>query len=663
MRKPFKLGKPDELIIPFTINNVESKEEDISASESVDLPKFDILKLPFSLLANDVKKMAENLCLPLQSIYGDGTKSLVLYIGQALQNYKNKGNQIPCVLPASCQNIRHSGFNFQLKLKKRIINIIDTVNGEKKHFSYNISIELYLQNGESQNYSAIVESDKVKNFSWLNRATNCLAKLPDEKDAKIKLLKMIQECIETQNVPTEIIYPNAGWRFIENFGWRYVYGSGTIGIQGNDIHTRRRDEEFMFPKGSYTQLTIFNDVLDAMKICKSKCASTILFLFTHMATISTFFEEGGYPINFILGIVGVTNSRKTSLTLAMTRIFCQKKKVADAEFTATAAGIEKTLSIYKDAPIFIDDFHPEETRSQQLAQNKKLETLVRFYGNRVPKKRMDDYSGTEEKFFPIQGVCVMTMELIAGVQSSLSRIMAVEIDKKEVQNSLLSYYQKKEWILSTHIFDFILWGTKKQNAIIQTIANQVPQLRTQYQFEYQRFGEMFAVFHLSAQFIGDYGKSRDFWTSEESAAFVRECDCVTISVLRNMEEKIKKADKGTLTLHALMEAIETKKIEPIGLNEETCKIKAVSYEDETRIFIQAKLLKKLVEEYCSFYKIEMFFISEDEIISALARLEVLDVYEKNGKRERARKLPIQHGNHLRYLYIIKEKLQNKIDEI
>lgn len=107
----------------------------------------------------------------------------------------------------------------------------------------------------------------------------------------------------------------------------------------------------MFPTTSLTPYEIFNNAMNMRKICKNRFASTILLLFTHVSTMTTFFEERGFPINFILGIVGVTNSRKTSLAMEFTKIFSEKKKMADAEFTATDAGIEKTLSKYKDAPI------------------------------------------------------------------------------------------------------------------------------------------------------------------------------------------------------------------------------------------------------------------------------------------------------------------------
>lgn len=661
--KPFMLEKQDELIIPFTINNAESEDGEKTESESGGLEKPDILKVPFSFLTDDVRQMAQNLCLPLQSIYGNATESLFPYIGQALQNFKNEGHEIPCVLPTVCQNFGNGYFNFNVILKKKTIHITDTENGEIGKISYHVNVDVYLKNGQIQNYEAHVESDKIKSHTWLTHATNSLAKLPKEKDERKAFDDMIQRCIESQNVPIELIYPNAGWRNIPDIGWRYVYGEGAIGVKGRNIHTKKCDENFSFATKQISQSEIFREALEIRKICRSYAASTMLLLFTHASTMETFFEEVNFPINFVFGIVGVTNSRKTSLALEITRVFRQSKKQADAEFTATSAGIEKTLSKYKDAPILIDDFRPGETRADQKKLNERLESLVRFYGNRIPKRRMDDYSANTEKFFPIQGLCVLTMEIIAGVQSSLSRMMIVEIDKNEVRNDALSYFQKNPWILSSHIYDFIVWETENQNFIMQTILSQMPCLRMQYKFEFQRFGEMYAVFHIVANFLGYYGKNRGFWNTVESDLFVQECDAITLSLLRNMERKLKKTDKGIIVIQALAEAIENGKFSVTKLNSESCQARSIIYEDNTRIFVQTKVLKKIAEEYCMNYKIETVFISEDEIISALDRLEVLDVYEKNGKRERARKLPIQHGNHLRYLYIIKEKLQNKIDEI
>nr|WP_305137463.1 hypothetical protein [uncultured Schaedlerella sp.] len=118
-----------------------------------------------------------------------------------------------------------------------------------------------------------------------------------------------------------------------------------------------------------------------------------------------------------------------------------------------------------------------------------------------------------------------------------------------------------------------------------------------------------------------------------------------------------------MVAHALIEAIEHGILTPVKLSNESCAKKELAYEDSTRYFIQTKFIKKIAEMYCSKYKIEVQFINDEDILTALERHEILEIIDKGACRERSRKLPIQLGNHLRYLYLRKESLYAIINEI
>lgn len=660
---PFSFEKP---IIPFSFeNNENQKEEKVEKDKNDNHISPNLIHtsmiLPFEFASHEIVQTTSEICSQLQPILGDDAKYFAPYLGNALKNYTDSGNTISFNKTKISKKSHKNCFNFTLTLLRKIMKFFDTENGEEFEISYAFLITLLLRNGEIKKYEYEVIGDKVKSFTWVNIATNGYAKGPNDKTETIKYQEMVQESLEISNVPTEYVYPNAGWRKIPNIGWRYVFGTGAIGIEGNLIHTQNQDEIFMRPTEQLSQKIIFEKAIGMCKICKSSSASTMLFLFTHAATLETIFENSGFPINFILGIVGITNSKKTSLALQMCQVFHRDKKIADAEFTATAAGIEKTLSKYKDAVIIVDDFRPGETQADQKKLNERLESLVRFYGNRVPKRRMDDYAGVK-KFFPIQGVCVLTMEIVTGVTSSLSRMMLVEINKKEVEDSTLLFYQQNPWILPSHLFDFIQWETENLDLILNSISSQIPILRTKYRFEFPRFGEMYALFNLMSKFIGQYAEDRKFWSSEQSDAFVQGCDDLTLSLLRTMEKRMRNYDKGLLVAHALSEAIEHGILTPVKLNSESCAKKELAYEDSTRYFIQTKIIKKIAEMYCSKYKIEIQFINDEDILTALERHEILEIIDKGAGRERSRKLPIQLGNHLRYLYLRKESLYAFINE-
>src|SRR5699024_9454154 len=84
----------------------------------------------------------------------------------------------------------------------------------------------------------------------------------------------------------------------------------------------------------------------------------------------------------------------------------------------------------------------------------------------------------------------------------------------------------------------------------------------------------------------------------------------------------------------------------IQVNPRRCKCGVTSY-----------YLKQLADRRLGMLNKSFSIYSDDELFMLLENLDVLEVEERNGKRNRSRKLPIQRGNALRYLYIKKEKVQ------
>ena len=56
-------------------------------------------------------------------------------------------------------------------------------------------------------------------------------------------------------------------------------------------------------------------------------------------------------------------------------------------------------------------------------------------------------------------------------------------------------------------------------------------------------------------------------------------------------------------------------------------------------------------------------VNQNELISLLEKLGILDIRETDGKRERSRKLPNPKGNTRRYLYIKKGRLKKLLDQL
>lgn len=604
-----------------------------------------------------------------EKIYGDTASGFVQYFAKALDDYGVDKDLEKIIPPIDKVNIQQrSSLNFRLRLQRIIEYVYDTEEGEEFKRQYNIRVDVYQQNGRMVSFDAKVESHKVKDINWLKSATDSLATLPKGKEQTEEFCGMVQQCIETSDVPREIIYPNPGWRDVPDIGWRYVFGEGVVNGHNGLIHTSPKHHKLMINGNRLGLKETFKKANGMMGICKNRVASTELFLFTHATMLSTLFEKAGHRINFLFGICGVTNSRKTSMTLAIAKVFGRddpSRFKADAQFAvATRCGIETMLSVYKDAPIIIDDFKPGANPQEQRELDRKLDELARFYGDGIAKKRMTDFlRDKDKKYFPIYSGCVLTMEIVTGVQSSVSRMFITEIDVKEVDNDVLRYYQENPWILSTHIYDFLAWATDRFHDIIWCISKKFGEFRQENKFEVARYAEMYALLKVTALLISQYAVERRFWDESESECFLAQVGDMVVKELYSMGDRLKKHDKSSILLKTLDEAINSANTVFTWLTTESCAKGESCYEDNNFYYMQTKKLLQISKEYCSKYLEREQIVTDSEIISLLEKLGLLDIRETNSGHERSRKLPISKGNAKRYLYIKKDRLEELLSQL
>lgn len=548
--------------------------------------------------------------------------------------------------------------NFSLRLLRIFRKFTDTETGECEERSYVMEILVRKLNGVTKIYTTKVSEEKVKEVQWLKKATGSLATIPSNKDERIEFERVVQQTIEDETVPEEFVYPKAGWRNVPSIGWRYVYSDGAVGFEGLPVHAEGKNYQMHIRESELGKIEIFRDMLGMADICKNSGVSQTLLLYVHACMMATIFDLAGHPLCFVYILQGITNSRKTSLVTAVAKIFNRERLIADAEFaTATRCGIEKTASLYKDAPVLIDDFKPGATASQQKEMDRKLDELIRLFGNRVAKKRMTDFASNGGKiFFPVGGGCILTAEILTGVSSTLTRAFVTEIGIEDVDNGVLEYFQTQKWILPTHMYDFLTWVTANFDKVRGFIEINFPKYRNGTTFRYGRHNEMFATFLCTAQILMWYAQDRNFVSAGEKEVFLEETEANVLRILRDLQDSICEKDKGRIILQALTEALELKQMIAAPLNENTCSQKNEVYENTDFYFVRCQTLRKLTDQYCRNYQ-RPELVSDDELFMLLENLQILDVEERDKKRVRSRKLPIQRGNTLRYLYLRKGKIK------
>ena len=555
--------------------------------------------------------------------------------------------------------------NFGLGLRSHIQEIKDTAQGEKSKDWYGIQVAVRKINGSIELYDATVEAHKVKAVDWLKHSTRSLATMPMDKPEKEEYRRKVQRCIESPNVETERMYQRAGWRQLPNEILAYVDASGVIGCDSLKAWCKDTTQKLQVATEFLGKKELFQKALEQKRICFDHRASLILFLFTHASMISTLFEVAGHPIKFLVGILGPTNSRKTSIAIAICKAYWEMGTKSDAEFTtATKAGIEKEISRLKDGVAIIDDLKPGITKTQQNNLNEKFDQLIRAYGDRVSKKRMLDFSGNpDDKYFPVGGGCVVTMEQFTGVMSSLSRIFVTEISKDDVDNNTLSYYQEKSWIMGTHLYDFLDWTSCNSNRVLCEIGSRFDYFRKQKKWYFERYAEMYATFMIVAFLLTQYAIDREFFDEIEAKYFLEEVESIVVKELDEMEQRLRQYDKGLVVLEAIGDALETGKLQPLEDTPNNCKLKKACYINEHFIFLQLRLLHNIVYDYVHENHMNVHFQSKEEILQLLLQRKVIESRDYGGITENVHKLPQPKGNTKRYLHILRDRLREELKDI
>lgn len=637
-------------------------EENPQATGKTDVAKMKIEPVGFA---------SEKIAWIVERFMGDlsDCPGFAPFLANAILAYEKAGGDVSGIISTKKNKSKKEGLNFTLELKRCISNIYDTENGEEAVREYSVMINVFTKMGREKRYHVRIEADKIKDPNWLKKATDSMATDPVAMGKKAQFQTLVQGCIEkTDDVPHEIIYQNAGWRNVHKLGWRYVCGEGAVGEKTDLVHTASQRYRLAIDQSRLGSKEIFQNMIGMMDICKTRAASTELLLFVHTAMLATLFEKAGHKISFLFGINGVTNSRKTSMTLAIAKVFGRDEPSglkADAQFAiATRGGIESTLGMYKDAPILIDDFKPGSNRQEQREMDRKLDELARFYGDGVEKKRMTEFLPDKiKKFFPIYGGCVLTMEIVTGVLSSISRMFITEISVDEVDNERLKFYQKNLLILPTHLYDFLSWVTERFDETVEYISDRFEKFRGEYKFEVARYGSMYSTFKVTALLISEYAVGKGFWDRKEQESFIRSVERMITKELFAMGSRLKNCDKGTLLLKAIEEMLQNTMLTFYSLSPENCANGETCYEDGSFYYIQSKILMQIAQNFCMKYNERDQIVNQNELISLLEKLGILDIRETDGKRERSRKLPNPKGNTRRYLYIKKGRLKKLLDQL
>lgn len=562
--------------------------------------------------------------------------------------------------------------NFALRIleEKRIIteiiNEANEVTGHDEEEKWKIEIVQ-----KEKSFKGWISHDKIWQFSWIQNVSNGWA-IWDERIEVKRLLKIyINRLIMEGDYKTVVEYTIPGWKWFDNGTICYLTADGPIGYVGSNL---KADDKFRLLTKSESKVETIQKYLDMRRIIPGNEGNAVLLqCYSLMSLLTSLYKKSGTQIEFSVALIGRSNSKKTTCGEIFTRIFGRTKSaVPDINFSSTEAAIYEVMDKKADQMVMIDDLTPSDNSSTAKEKARKLEAVVRAYGDRVPRRRSTSFSASKnvKEFVPINGCALLTGEVFPGGKSSRSRVVVLRFESGDVDDGVLYQYQQELSVLPNFAKLFLEYVTPRVAEIMQVIAVEHETARRQMkgQLQLPRFVDAYACFCGITRIFSDFLVDENF-LDRQCAENLLLCDReYMFDIIRQNDDEVSVISPAILIVQALKEGLEKGRIQKRFVSEICAKGNAcfenTLIELEDVYAIRSADLWQCAREYADFHRIYFPYNSGKSIIGVLKEEDLLSI-KKEGKEHRAAQKIVANGDTLnpRFLCLLKEKVRKIWDEM
>ena len=343
------------------------------------------------------------------------------------------------------------------------------------------------------------------------------------------------------DLPREVCSLYIGW-LTTNGQARYYVGEGDF-YQSHHIPQlpdSRRVEVFKAGFG-FREVGHCKDVIE------------ILFLFAHTAYTNYFLGKAGCPMRTLLFLKGRTNSLKTSTASALANIFSTNLNDCGIRLSSTQASLREYVVYLRDNVVLVDDFS-NSMGADNIAMERNAEMIIRAVGDGKFSSVMSTSESKKINTRLVRAAVVLTGEEMLNLsQSSLFRILTLEVEQGTFDGNVLRHYEDKQ-ILREYFALFVSFLTEVNLQVVEYCQTTFPKYRDYYKSKLTvpRFIDFAAIMTLQADIVGFFAQ----WCglSEQYASEYRErsTSCL-VSILAEHQAKSQQQDVVKKFLQALFQ--------------------------------------------------------------------------------------------------------------
>ena len=279
-----------------------------------------------------------------------------------------------------------------------------------------------------------------------------------------------------------------------------------------------------------------------------------LLLLMHLGPLFELFRQAGHSPRFVTFLAGTTGSLKTSIALALFRLFEEDAEQPEANFLDTETALELKLGHACSRVFLVDDFCPAVTTASGKQKLAKLELIIRFVGDQISKSRSNPQLTLAEESTPA-GCCIVTGESTGGSRSTLLRCLVLSVARGDIDGAALERYQTDPKLLQTHMNHFLIWCGNHGGLIIDFIKGEFPSERQHFAsiVRERRLADTGACLMLTANLLLEYAVEVQAMKQEERSLCEDHWRKNLESAIKASEAATKDLDPVTMFLKALLD--------------------------------------------------------------------------------------------------------------
>jgi hypothetical protein len=314
-----------------------------------------------------------------------------------------------------------------------------------------------------------IPSSQFLSLNWLHQWGNQAIAEPGQgtKD-------YIRHAIQTRSngVKKVTCYTHTGWREI-NYNWAYLTGSGAIGTDNISVRLSKELQRYNLPLKVENEIEAIKTSLSFLDIGKREITLP-LFALLYLSPLTTILEP--MP-NFSGYLYGETGTFKTSISILLLSHFGHFNSITNlSNFDDTSNALTKRAFTLKDTLMVIDDFHPSNKRMDVQQMESLAQKIIRACSNRTGRHRLNP-DATDKGAYEPRGIVLITGEEIVSLQSTLARVMVVEISEGDIDKNKLTGLQLKAQLLPHAMASYISWVRENVKQIKESFPKQFIRLR------------------------------------------------------------------------------------------------------------------------------------------------------------------------------------------